>query len=501
MKKTVFCLSLILLCLFSLGACSSLSDLEAYRALQEELHSLTEYRIEGEVHIERIDLARPVIHRFQSGYISVEQEAAQLLYASSRAEDVAPFFDIEVTIYDAHIYADLTEQTQWRLSTFTGEDSIPAEVSALVEDYLFVQMPLAHELSPEALFGAYAELFSEDVLEAHLSRDGDSFTLKIEGETVEQYAYDMLYAILFQNGAEFVNEFVGADAEGREGTVAFLTEPMDTPDWSGAHLIVRYTKIDRTISVFAELYVPDWLLATSDTTITPQEVTIGIPENLQAAPLETHLERLDDAIFAVFMAASSFEPAMFTPADFDFSLPDGITLEHFFHAPETFMWVRVQGMLSEFHSLYEADAMLEEALSHDILGVVFNASETQLEPASLVEAMFGQLDDHYYILNSIGATVDVSPSGRSAVLDLSVWIEGSDFLYSIVYLAHEEANGEVYAMMLFFSLNLLDEDGIAFFRELSSAVGFDFLSAASQSMERALDSVSMLYRNILPTTR
>ena len=191
-----------------------------------------------------------------------------------------------------------------------------------------------------------------------------------------------------------------------------------------------------------------------------------------------------------------------TFAGFDFALPQSITLNPDLHSPDNFTRNYVQGLLPDFiHICFEGGSVggsVIEAFEHGVVGVaipvdpeIFLEDFGGLDTVMVLELMFGRINlDGLYILRPF-ATVDVSIRATSAILNIPVWDAAEDRFMSLFYLGQELPNGDMYGVILFVSLNDLDEIGYGILSDYSARAGYDFLASAVNNMESALRLIEM----------
>lgn len=316
MKKiTCFAILAFLLSVI-LGGCITILDdttVADYRELEDLFRYPGEASFNGEFFIDILNAEDAAVRYSTTGSYSFFPDASQTIY-DFRTPGDAPIFEISVIDVNSRLYISLDYMIHSTLEAFGVFDE-PESFDGI-------------DLSPEALFGAYkyvdftfdesmewdepidwdedqvciCYIFSNEDLRRYLSREGDIFTIAIEGDSVRRVVESYMESFLLEfalGGIWYVEEHFPDIAR-------FLNNAGNNPsrivrgaDLTDAYIVVERWQIGGVLHQTLELYIPDrvYISATAayDTDHVPP---IAPPERYLS--IDDFYDRIMDAIWGDF---------------------------------------------------------------------------------------------------------------------------------------------------------------------------------------------------------
>jgi len=307
MKKqiTVLALGLILLGLFTGCGLFGRSDIDAYRALMQEMTELAEYRFTGNMTLTLgEDALRDEADFLFAGLmpmrLDMDGTASSIhgevqAFHQHRSGDGQTLFSMDMIVTDGAMYVGLVSALEhmWRpILQAQGADMTGFSVADLLSGYQYLIVP--HEQAFASMMFSPADMGAGLNLEPFLTREGDRFTITMFGEEVRPLSEpisEMLGQFVLGTG-----NMAGGDEMGAAlGDVAAL---LHAHPLIGARMAMTTSRSGDIFFQNIELEVPNLLYLEANFSFLAEEIpSVGTPERaLTAAEFETLMAGIDFGI-------------------------------------------------------------------------------------------------------------------------------------------------------------------------------------------------------------
>lgn len=262
MKKLLALLLTAAFLIGALGACGSDgSDMNDYRALMREMTALTEYRFVGDVTITLGSAFRPMPEfvfadampaRFRvHGTVSHANREmfASYVYETALGEQI---FDLNMVLRERVMYLGLSGVLEYILRPMLESlerETAEFQIEDIVGEDAFLLIP--HEAALSEMLFIPPELGSNVNFEPFLTRDGERFTITLEGEDVRLAADDISLVL-----AQFMvqDDFV---RHGPRDLLGDMSRRLDGAELANARVLMITSRSGNTFYQTIELRVDD----------------------------------------------------------------------------------------------------------------------------------------------------------------------------------------------------------------------------------------------------